>query len=139
MRYRAGWLIPKQLLALTHFVPDVSQEDFMGISSDTMQALNDVDGRFHLLIDNRIIHNTDLAPLAGMLGALPYLNHPQLSNIVMVIPEASTERAASIADQTQGHITLHHVDTLEDAYAYFREVDSVLNWESQDKAFFLNA
>ena len=26
LRYRTGWLIPNQVLALTHFVPDVSMD-----------------------------------------------------------------------------------------------------------------
>jgi len=77
-RFRAGWLIPQQLLALTHFVPEVTPEDFNQISANTTQTIAQVTGTFHLLIDNRIITNTDLAPLETMLGYMPQLNHPQL-------------------------------------------------------------
>lgn len=136
-RYRAGWLIPKHVLALTHFVPEVSHDDFMGIATDTAQALEAISGNFYLIIDNRIIQNTDLAPLSMMLQAMPNLNHPQLQSIVMIVPDALEQAAETIPDQQQGHITLHHVDNLDEAYTYLREHDSGIMWNNLDTQFFV--
>ena len=136
LRYRAGWLIPHHVLALTHFVPDVTPDDFAGIARDTANALEQINGDFHLIIDNRIIGNTDLAPLSMMLQAMPNLNHPQLKFIVMIVPEALEQSAETISDQQQGHITLHHVDNLHEAYEYLRTHDAGITWDNLDTDFF---
>jgi hypothetical protein len=136
-RYNSGWLIPNQVLALTHFVPDVTQEDFMSIASDSSAALeNNVADDFYVLIDNRIILNTQLAPLAMMLQAAPYMNHPNLRQVIMIIPEAYDGGAETILDQQEKGITLTHVDTLEQAYEVLGSLDTSLNWDMLDKDFF---
>ena len=31
MRYKVGWVIPEKLMALTHYVPEVTMEEFQAI------------------------------------------------------------------------------------------------------------
>lgn len=136
LRYRAGWLIPNQVMALTHFVPDVSMDDFMGIASDTTQAMKGVSNDFHVLIDNRIINNTQLTPLQTMLDSAPYMNHPHLRHVVVITPTALDQPADTIPPETVNQITLTHVDTLDDAYTHLRAVDATINWDALDSTFF---
>lgn len=135
-RYRVDWLIPDQVLALTHFVPDVSMEDFMGIQADSRQALANVQNPIYLLIDNRIITNNQLAPLSQMLEAMPHIKHPQLQHIIMIVPDILSQDAATIPDQMIEHITLTHVATLDEAYDYLKQVDANLDWSALDTEFF---
>lgn len=136
-RYNAGWLIPSQVLALTHFVPDVSQDDFMGISAASMSALETAADDFYVIIDNRIISNTQLAPLSMMLEFAPYMNHSNLRHVIMIIPEIYEHSADSIPDQHEKGITLTHVDTLEQAYDVLHSLDDLIAWDKLDSEFFL--
>ena len=136
IRYRAGWLIQGHVLALTHFVPDVTQEDFVNIAQDTSAALQQVDRKFHLIIDNRIIENRNLASLETMLQALPQLNHPQLCWIVMVVPEVLKGTAVTMTTQQHNQIRLMHVDTLPTAYEFLRSVAETIDWRLQREDFF---
>ena len=136
LRFRAGWLIPNQILALTHFVPKVSAEDFAGITQATEEAIAQVDGNFHLIIDNRIIDHTELASLDTMLQVIPQLNHPQLRWIVMILPEKLTPSANRIEQQHHKQISLTHVETIADAYQFLNAKDPSLEWSHENKMFF---
>lgn len=136
IRLRAGWLIPQQILALTHFLPEVTTEDFAQITQDTEHAISQVDGEFHLIVDNRIIDNTDLAPLEMMLQFMPQLNHPQLRWMVMVLPNALSGQAQQMETEHHNQIGLKHVDTLPFAFDFLQSVDATINWSAQDKTFF---
>lgn len=137
IRFRAGWLVPQQILALTHFTPQVTPEDFAGITKDSQTALTQVHNEFHLILDNRIIADTNLATLATMLQFMPQMNHPQLRWIVMILPEMLRETAVTIPDQQYKHIHLTHVDTLADAFRFLRSVDETINWHDQNTDFFV--
>jgi len=141
-RFRAGWLIPQQLLALTHFDPIVTPEDFAQIAQDTNTALAQITGDFHLIIDNRIIAETNLATLDTMLQFMPQLNHPNLRWIVMILPEALAKAGVPTAESmpTQHHaqISLKHVDTLPAATQFLQSVDESIRWNHIDKRFFTN-
>lgn len=137
MRYRAGWYIPGQILALTHFDSVATAEDFAGIGAATYQALQEVNRTFHLLIDNRIIADVNVASLDTMLQALPILNHPQLRWIVMVLPEAIREQASDMPVQQNGLIQLRYVDSLNTAFQHLRAVDDSIDWAKQDPDFFV--
>ncbi len=137
-RFRAGWLIPQQVLALTHFDPIVTPEDFAQIAEDTNAALAQVDGNFHLIIDNRIIAETNLAMLDTMLQFMPQLNHPHLRWIVMIVPEAIATTAKSMATQHHAQISLKHVDTLPDAIRFLESVDETIKWTEIEEEFFIN-
>ena len=136
VRYRAGWWVPQQVLALTHFVSDVSADDFAGIAQDTYAALQQVNGEFHVIIDNRIIANTELASLDTMLAAMPMMNHSQLRWIVMVLPEKLSGTAQQMATQQHEQIGLKHVDSLGEAKTFLNSVDETIDWEDIQIDFF---
>lgn len=136
IRFRAGWLIPQHLLALTHLHPQVTPEDFAQITQQTQTALTQVSGEFHLLLDNRIIADANVATLDIMLQMMPQMNHPQLRWVVMILPELLRETAVSIPDQQYHQIRLTHVDTLTAAYDFLRSVDETINWQKLNGDFF---
>lgn len=136
MRYRAGWLIQNKVLALTHFDPVVTQDDFMGIANDTNRAIQQVSDSFHILIDNRIIENESIASLEMMLQAMPMLNHPQLRWLVMILPESIKDQAEMMPIQTSGHIQLKYVDSLDSAILHLSNEDDSIDWDAQDQEFF---
>lgn len=125
MRYKAGWLVKDHILALTHFEPVVTMEDFRDIAADAHAALQEATQPFHLLIDNRIIAERTVASLDTMLKALPILENSHLRWIVVVLPEAIQETAANREVQRHGSIQLKFVDSLSSAFQHFaREGDS---------------
>ena len=136
LRFRAGWLVPQHILALTHFVPKVSAEDFAGITQATQEAITEVKGNFHLIIDNRMIDNTELATLDTMLQFMPQLNHPQLCWIVMILPRKLTTPANRIEQQHLKQISLTHVETIVDAYQFLKAKDPAIEWSHENKMFF---
>ena len=136
LRLRAGWLIPQHILALTHFVSEVTAEDFTEITQATEKALTHVDSDFHLIIDNRVIDNTNLATLETMLQFMPQLNHPNLRWIVMILPEKLNLPAERIEKQYHDQISLTHADTLEGAFQFLASVDKTIAWHKKDACFF---
>jgi hypothetical protein len=136
MRYRAGWLLHHRILALTHFEPVVTYEDFQGIAEAAQAALHEAAQPFHLLIDNRIIADRNPASLDTMLQAMPAIRHPLLRWIVIVLPEPIKESAASMDVQQSGDIRLKYVDSLASAWQLLRDIDPRLNGIELDDSFF---
>lgn len=127
MRYKAGWLVQNHILALTHFEPLVTMEDFQAIAKDASVALLEATQPFHLLIDNRIIAERTVATLDSMLKALPILEHAHLRWIVVVLPETIKETAAARQVERQGAIQLIFVDSLTSAFQHLAREDEHIN------------
>ncbi|OAS15526.1 hypothetical protein [Paenibacillus oryzisoli] len=123
MRYKAGWLVKNHILALTHYEPVVTMEDFRDIATDAHMALQEAKQPFHLLIDNRIIAERTVATLDSMLKALPILEHTHLKWIVIVLPDAIKETAAARQVQRHGSIQLKFVDSLTSAFQHLASED----------------
>jgi hypothetical protein len=138
MRYRAGWLIEGQILALTHFDPVVTAEDVAQIIALATAAIGRAGQAFHMLIDNRIIADETVASLEMILQAFPLLQHPQLRWIVMVLPEAIKDKAHTLPAQRHGQIELRYVDSLAQAFVHLQAVGGSIDWEAQDRSFFVN-
>jgi len=139
MRFKVGWLVPQHVLALTHFDPVVTPEDFQQISVQTAKALQQVTGQsFHVLIDNRMIAETNQATLEMMLQAFPQLARPGLRWIVVILPESIKGQAGTMPTQKKGDIQLKYVDSLEDAQAHLASVDEQVDWATADPAFFVD-
>ncbi len=136
IRFRAGWLIPEKVLALTHFLPEVTPEDFARIAQDTQTALAQAEAEFHLILDNRMIADTNLATLDTMLQFMPQMNHPQLRWIVMILPQTLKGTAVTLPDQQVNQIRLTHVDTLTAAYDFLKSVDQTIDWSREMVNFF---
>jgi hypothetical protein len=136
MRYRAGWLLQHHILALTHYDPIVTYEDFQGIAAAAQAALLEVTQPFHLLIDNRIIADRNPASLDTMLQAMPVIRHPLLRWIVIVLPESIKGSAASMDVQKSGDIRLKYVDSLASAWQLLHDIDPRLDGIALDHSFF---
>ncbi len=136
MRYRAGWIMKNRILALTHFEPEVTPEDFRAIEADANRALGQATEPFHLLIDNRMIARTAIITLDAILKAMPSIHHPQLRTIVIVLPEAIKEQAPGIDEQRIGLIRLKYVDGLESALAYLQGEDDSIDGRAISYSFF---
>jgi hypothetical protein len=136
MRYRAGWLLHHHILALTHFDPIVTYEDFQGIAAAAQADLQEVTQPFHLLIDNRIIADRKPASLDTILQAMPVIRHPLLRWIVIVLPDSIKESAAGMDVQQSGDIRLKYIDSLESAWQLLHDIDPRLNGTELDELFF---
>ena len=137
MRYKAGWFIPQQILALTRLVPEVSQDDFMGILETTNACLQEVQQPFHMIIDNRIIKSEMVVSLDIILQTMPQLQQSPLRWIIMVLPHSMRDGAIDRDIQRVGDIQLHYVDTLMTALDTLQMMDASLNWDSRVSDFFV--
>ncbi len=136
MRYSIGWPVPEHVLALTHFEPRVTSEDFAGIVAETHAALHHVKQPFHILIDNRRITDVTVSSLETMLHAFPALNHPQLRWIVVVLPTLIKHEAHRMAIQQRGEIRLKYVESLNLALHHLCAVDEMVRLDDLDRTFF---
>ncbi|ABX05537.1 MAG TPA: hypothetical protein DEF47_19525 [Herpetosiphon sp.] len=136
MNYKVGWLFDQQILALTHFTPAITPEEFQAIVTQTQAYLQSVRQPFHVLIDNRQIGDSNVVDLDMVMQAFPALNHAQLRWIVMILPEPIKHTAAQRVIQRQAEIQLIYVETLEQALAHLQQVDPTLDLNQQDQAFF---
>ncbi len=134
--YKIGWIIPDQVVALTHYTPTVSMDDFQHISADAAALIAGATGEFHVLIDNRKIANTEPTPLAMMQQVAPYMNHANLRWVVVIVPEAIKGTAADLPVEQADDVRLKHVDSLDDAIDHLRQVDKNLRWTMMDTEFF---
>jgi hypothetical protein len=139
MRYKAGWFIPQQIMALTHFVPVVTPDDFAGITEATNACLLEARQPFHLIIDNRVIESTQVIGLNDILGAMPQLQDSQLRWIVIVSPKVLRRDQTVMRTQHAGDIRLQYAEDIEAAFDILRAADASLKWELQQADFFADA
>lgn len=136
MRYKAGWFIPQQILALTHLVPEVTQDDFMGILEATNACLQEAQHPFHLIIDNRIIKSEQVVSLDVILQSMPQLQQSPLRWVIMILPDPLRDTAFDRDVQQSGDVQLKYVDSLTIALDTLRGLDASLDWEARDSDFF---
>jgi hypothetical protein len=136
MRYKVGWFIPQQVMALTHFVPEVTQDDFMAIVAATDTCLAEAQQPFYMMIDNRIIKSEQVVSLEVILQTMPQLQASQLRAIIMVLPQPIRHQASSMARQQAGDIQLVYVENLAAGFAVLQSLDTSLKWALQLLNFF---
>jgi hypothetical protein len=136
MRYNVGWFIPQQVMALTHFVPEVTPDDFTDIVHKTNQCLKEVAQPFYMLIDNRIIQSEQVVSLDVILNTLPQLRLSPLRWMIMILPQHIRQQAASMPSQRVGDIQLMYVANLAAAFDALQQVDDSLRWALQLPDFF---
>jgi hypothetical protein len=84
--FKLDWFVSQQVLGLTHFHPEVTEADVMGVIQRGQELTNSIETPFHLLIDNRVVPMPGLLSLEQMVQMVPYANHPYLGWIVVVKP-----------------------------------------------------
>jgi len=136
--YKLDWFIPNQIAALTHFHPEVTQEDFMGVIQTGQELLAHVSDTFHVLIDNRFVQMESPASLSQMKQMVPYMSHPSLRWVVVVKSEVLSLDTSALPVEQDGQTQLKNVSTLAEAISFLREIAADLHWEKADTTFFPN-
>lgn len=137
--YKLGWLIPYQIMALTHFHSDVTHEDFMGILQTGQELLRSVNNEFHVIIDNRAIDMSAPISLAQMKEGAPFMNHSMLRWIVVVKPTRLALDASRLPIEQIEQTQLKNVSSLQEAIRYLRATTNGIEWDKADTRFFPNA
>jgi hypothetical protein len=136
--YRVGWYIPEQIAALTHFHPDVTAEDFLGVVQVGQELLASVSNAFHIIIDNRQVGMASPASLSQMQQMVPYMNHPLLRWVVVIKPEHLAVDTENLPVEQAGEVRLKNVSSLLEGLKYLRQITGDLHWHQADMAFFPN-
>jgi hypothetical protein len=138
MRYKVGWFISRQVLALTHLVPEVTQDDFVGIIDTANVCLAEAKQPFHMIIDNRIIKSAQVVPLEVILQTIPQLQASPLRTIIMVLPHHIRDRAVNMESQRIEDIQLTYVENLAAGFTALQTTDTSLSWDLQTPDFFVD-
>jgi hypothetical protein len=134
--YQLGWYVPNQVAALTHFHPDVTAEDFLGVVQAGQKLLQHVSNEFHIIIDNRVVGMSAPASLGQMKQMVPYMNHPLLRWVVVVKPELLALDTASLPVEQDEAAQLKNVASLEEALRHLRQTTTGVQWQQANMAFF---
>jgi hypothetical protein len=134
--YQLGWYVPNQIAALTHFHPDVTAEDFMGVVQAGQELLQHIGNEFYIIIDNRVVGMSSLASLSQMKQMVPYMNHPLLRWVVVIKPEHLALDTASLPVEQEGATQLKNVASLEEAIRHLRQTTIDVQWQQADMTFF---
>lgn len=134
--YRVGWYIPEQIAALTHFHPEVTAEDFLGVVQAGQELLTSVSTEFHIIIDNRKVGMSAPASLSQMKQMVPYMNHPLLRWVVVIKPEHLVLDTENLPIETEGETRLKQVSSLSEGLRFLRQTIVDLPWQQADMAFF---
>lgn len=137
--YKLGWYIPNQIAALTHFHPDVTQEDFMGVIQTGEALLKDVDSEFHVIIDNRVVAMAAPASLSQMKEMVSFMNHPMLRWVIVVKPASLDLDTSKLPIEQSGKTQLKNVSSLPEAINHLQATTIGVVWEKADATFFPNA
>jgi hypothetical protein len=134
--YQLGWYVPNQIAALTHFHPDVTAEDFLGVVQAGQELLQQVSNEFHIIIDNRVVGMSSPASLGQMKQMVPYMNHPLLRWVVVIKPNHLALDTASLPVEQEGSAQLKNVASLEEAIRHLRQTTTNVQWQQANMTFF---
>ncbi len=137
--FKLDWLVPNQIIGLTHFYPDVTSDDVMGVIQKGQDLTSSIKDEFHILIDNRVVNMPAPLGLAQMKHMVPLLNHPMLRWIIVVKPASLTLDTSSLPMEKDGQLRLKNVSGLAEAIDFLRETLPDVQWQQIDATFFPNA
>jgi hypothetical protein len=136
--YKLGWYIPDQIMALTHFHPDVSVEDITGVIQTGELLLRSVKDEFHMIIDNRVVNMSSLISLNQMKEMVPYTNHPTLRWIIVIKPVSLELDTNQMPIEQAGKAQLKNVASLQEAIDHLQATTKEIEWDKADTDFFPN-
>jgi hypothetical protein len=134
--YQLGWYVRNQIAALTHFHPDVTAEDFLGVVQAGQELLQQVSNEFHIIIDNRVVGMSSPASLGQMKQMVPYMNHPLLRWVVVIKPNHLALDTASLPVEQEGSAQLKNVASLKEAIRHLRQTTTNVQWQQANVTFF---
>jgi len=134
--FKLDWFIPDQVIGLTHFHAEVTQDDFMGVMQKGQELTSDIKSEFNVLIDNRVVNMPILMHLDQMVQMVPYVNHPMLRWIIVIKPESLTLDTKSLPIESAGEKRLKNVASFEEAIEFLKEVAPEIQLQQKDENFF---
>ena len=137
--YKLDWYIPDQVIALTHFHPDVTTDDIMGVIQTVENLLRNVENEFHMIIDNRVVNMPSPVGLAQMQEMVPYINHPMLRWIVVVKPMSLELDTSQMPIEHSGKVQLKNVASLQEAVGHLQATVKGIEWDKANAEFFLSS
>jgi hypothetical protein len=137
--YKVGWLITNKIAALSHFHSEITQEDLMGVFTETQRLLKDTQKPFQVIIDNRLAPINKIYTLAELQQSSPLLSHPLLQYIVIVKPQHIELQPEHLALETRHGIHLKNVASIGEAIEYVGRMSTDGDMADMDTSFFPNA
>lgn len=120
--YKVGWIIENKVAALTHYHSDITQEDIIGVFTETQKLLQGVKEPFQIIIDNRLAPLTKIYSLEELQNASPLLLHPFLDHIIIVKPNhLELEIKEAFKEKRRGKY-LKNVISIEKALDFVRHL-----------------
>tara|TARA_R110000868_G_scaffold411291_1_gene702873 strand:- start:1594 stop:2022 length:429 start_codon:yes stop_codon:yes gene_type:complete len=134
--YKVGWLIETKVAALTHFHSEITQEDIIGVFTETQKLLQDMKELFHIIIDNRLAPLNKIFSLEELQNSSPILLHPLLSYIVIVKPNHLELRINETVIENREGKYLKNVSSIHEALDFVRQTIPELHQGKMDIHFF---
>ena len=134
--YKVGWILDTKVAALTHFHSEITQEDIIGVFTETQKLLQDAKEPFQIIIDNRLAPLNKLFSLEELQNSSPLLLHPLLDHIVIVKPNHLELGTNETLIEKRESTTLKNVSSIHEALDFLRQTVPELNQGKMDLHFF---
>ena len=134
--FKFDWFIPGQIIGLTHFHSEVTQEDIKGVMQKGQEITKNIENDFSILIDNRVVNMAGLMTLEQMVQMVSYVNHPMLRWVVVVKPESMLIDTTSLPIEKVGEKRLKNVSSLGEAIAFLRKEMPEIQTQKASESFF---
>lgn len=134
--FKVDWILPQTLAGLTHFHPEITREDIMGVFEHTHALLQYVEKEFHILIDNRLAPLPYLYSLTELQAFSPVLSHPLLRYVVIVKPNHLTLGTSNMDVEASKDVLLKNVSTVREGMDFLIRQGVVSGFEAGDFGFF---
>ena len=136
--FKLGWISPKRLAGLTHFHPEITQDDMMGVYHGASELLKGADQEFHMIIDNRMAPLNALFTLQELQAMSPFLQHPLLKYLVVVKPLHLTLNEEQAQIQEANGVLLKNVSGIEEGMNFLKKNQALSGITAPDPQFFPN-
>lgn len=136
--YKVGWILETKVAALTHFHSEITQEDIIGVFTETQKLLEDAKAPFQIIIDNRLAPLNRIFSLEELQNASPLLLHPLLNHIVIVKPNHLELSINETFIEKRESTYLKNVSSIQEALDFLGHTIPELNQGKMDVHFFDN-
>lgn len=129
-------LIEGRVIGLTHYTDHVTMEEFQEINAIAERLTSQISEEFHFIIDNQNINIDRVLSLSDLQNAAPYMNHPLLRAVVMILPRQMDVDASTLPIEHNGDVHLKLVNDVDEAVEYLSSADESLEWDVVSRSFF---
>ncbi len=134
--YKIGWIIKPTLVGLTHFHPEIIEEDFLGIYKQTEILFKTVTDEFHLIIDNRLAPMKSLHSLIELQESFHFLRNEFLGYIIIVKPNHLKIESKNNSIEVANGVRLKNVSSIQEGINFLQKNKAISKSETLDKLFF---